>query len=165
MADLKTLVSNYFEPKESFGLESLFQMIQETRFANQLFLEDEGVDPGEEKTFNIVFPKIRITENFGKIGTEDRQIIEKFAKNIIGSTLEEKIASLNSILTVKKEDASIGEILSTMVMCEILSAIITPPDLISQIIVGVPIALLYEAGILVSSNVEKKMKNQEIKSS
>lgn len=47
----------------------------------------------------------------------------------------------------------------------ILSAIITPPDLISQIIVGIPIALLYEAGIMVSSNVEKKMKNQEIKSS
>jgi sec-independent protein translocase protein TatC len=47
----------------------------------------------------------------------------------------------------------------------ILSAVITPPDLISQIIVGIPIALLYEAGILVSSRVEKKMKNQEIKSS
>jgi len=47
----------------------------------------------------------------------------------------------------------------------ILSAVITPPDLISQIIVGIPIALLYEAGILVSSKVEKKMKNQEIKSS
>ena len=125
MADLKTLVSNYFEPKESFGLESLFQMIQETRFTNQPLLEDEGVDPGEEKTFNIAFPKIRITEDFGKIGTEDRQIIEKFAKNITGSTLEEKIASLNSVLTIKKENASIGEILSTMVMCEILSAIIT----------------------------------------
>ena len=47
----------------------------------------------------------------------------------------------------------------------ILSAVITPPDLISQIIVGIPIALLYEAGIMVSSKVEKKMKNQEIKSS
>ena len=52
-----------------------------------------------------------------------------------------------------------------IILILILSAIITPPDLISQIIVGVPIALLYEAGILVSSNVEKKMKNQEIKSS
>lgn len=42
----------------------------------------------------------------------------------------------------------------------ILSAIITPPDLISQVIVGVPIVLLYEAGILVSARVEKKSKNQ-----
>lgn len=40
----------------------------------------------------------------------------------------------------------------------ILSAIITPPDLISQVIVGIPIVLLYEAGILVSSRVEKNKK-------
>lgn len=42
----------------------------------------------------------------------------------------------------------------------ILSAIITPPDLISQVIVGIPIVLLYEIGILVSARVDKKMKNQ-----
>jgi sec-independent protein translocase protein TatC len=42
----------------------------------------------------------------------------------------------------------------------ILSAIITPPDLISQIIVSIPIILLYELGILVSVRVEKKMKNR-----
>lgn len=42
----------------------------------------------------------------------------------------------------------------------ILSAIITPPDLISQVIVGVPILLLYEVGIFVSKRVEKKLKNQ-----
>ena len=40
----------------------------------------------------------------------------------------------------------------------VLSAVITPPDLISQVIVGVPILLLYEAGIFVSRRVEKKMK-------
>ena len=40
----------------------------------------------------------------------------------------------------------------------ILSAVITPPDLISQIIVGIPIAILYETSILVSSRVEKKLK-------
>lgn len=44
----------------------------------------------------------------------------------------------------------------------ILSAIITPPDLISQVIVSVPIVILYEVGILVSRRVEKKLKNQEI---
>ncbi len=37
----------------------------------------------------------------------------------------------------------------------ILSAVITPPDLISQIIVAIPIAFLYEIGIIVSSRVEK----------
>lgn len=39
----------------------------------------------------------------------------------------------------------------------ILSAVITPPDLISQVIVGVPILILYEVGILVSMRVEKKI--------
>ncbi|MBB78987.1 MAG: twin-arginine translocase subunit TatC [Crocinitomicaceae bacterium] len=37
----------------------------------------------------------------------------------------------------------------------ILAAIITPPDLISQIIVGIPIALLYESSILIAKRVEK----------
>lgn len=40
----------------------------------------------------------------------------------------------------------------------ILSALITPPDLISQVIVGIPIVLLYEIGILVSARVEKNKK-------
>jgi len=43
----------------------------------------------------------------------------------------------------------------------ILSAVITPPDLISQIIVGIPIAILYEASILVSARVEKKLKIEQ----
>ncbi len=38
----------------------------------------------------------------------------------------------------------------------ILSALITPPDFISQVIVSVPIILLYEIGILISKRVEKK---------
>lgn len=38
----------------------------------------------------------------------------------------------------------------------VLSAIITPPDLISQVIVSIPIVLLYEIGILVSARVEKR---------
>lgn len=42
----------------------------------------------------------------------------------------------------------------------ILSALITPPDLISQVIVGIPIMFLYEIGILVSKRVEKKSKNE-----
>lgn len=41
----------------------------------------------------------------------------------------------------------------------ILAALITPPDLISQVIVGIPILLLYEIGIFVSRRVEKGRKN------
>lgn len=43
----------------------------------------------------------------------------------------------------------------------ILSAIITPPDLISQVIVGLPIMLLYEIGIVVSRKVEKANNSQQ----
>ncbi len=49
-----------------------------------------------------------------------------------------------------------------IVIILILSAIITPPDWITQIIVSVPLLLLYEVGILVAIRVEKnalKMKN------
>jgi sec-independent protein translocase protein TatC len=38
----------------------------------------------------------------------------------------------------------------------ILSAIITPPDLFTQIIVSIPIVLLYEFGIQIAKRVEKK---------
>lgn len=40
----------------------------------------------------------------------------------------------------------------------ILAAIITPPDLISQVIVAIPIAILYEIGIFVSKRIEKQRK-------
>ncbi len=37
-----------------------------------------------------------------------------------------------------------------------LSAIITPPDVISQVLVGIPILFLYEASIIISARVYKK---------
>jgi sec-independent protein translocase protein TatC len=45
----------------------------------------------------------------------------------------------------------------------ILSALITPPDFISQIIVSIPIILLYEVGIIVSRRVEKARKAAQLK--
>jgi sec-independent protein translocase protein TatC len=45
----------------------------------------------------------------------------------------------------------------------ILSALITPPDFISQVIVSVPIIILYEIGILVSARVERKRRRAERK--
>lgn len=38
----------------------------------------------------------------------------------------------------------------------IIAAIITPPDLFTQIVVSIPIILLYEFGILISKRIEKK---------
>ena len=45
-----------------------------------------------------------------------------------------------------------------IVIILILAAIITPPDVISQIIVSIPILVLYEIGIIVSKRVEKQAK-------
>ena len=124
MVDINKLVENYFQPKNEFDWNHLLHLIRE-QMAQGSPLREIETDPGEEKTIDIKFPILRITEDFGALGTEDRIIIEKFTKNITGDTLEEKINVLNNILTTKKEDATVGEILSTMVVCEILSAIIT----------------------------------------
>jgi sec-independent protein translocase protein TatC len=43
----------------------------------------------------------------------------------------------------------------------ILAALITPPDLISQVIVAIPIVLLYEIGIIVSARVEKNREKEK----
>ncbi|MDY0779610.1 twin-arginine translocase subunit TatC [Tenacibaculum sp. IB213877] len=52
-----------------------------------------------------------------------------------------------------------------LVLVLILSAIITPPDIASQVIVAVPIMFLYEIGIYVSKYVNKKEQQQYVKKS
>lgn len=48
-----------------------------------------------------------------------------------------------------------------VVVVLILAAVITPPDIISQVIVSIPILLLYEIGILVVKRVERKREKQK----
>jgi len=53
-----------------------------------------------------------------------------------------------------------------LVMVLILAAIITPPDIISQVIVAIPMATLYEVSIRISARIiknEKKKKEKEFK--
>jgi sec-independent protein translocase protein TatC len=47
-----------------------------------------------------------------------------------------------------------------LVVILILSAIITPPDLSSQVLVSIPVLLLYELSIGVSARVEKRLKKE-----
>ena len=52
-----------------------------------------------------------------------------------------------------------------LVMLLILAAIITPPDIISQVIVAIPMVILYEISIKISSYVikkEEKEANKEV---
>ncbi len=43
----------------------------------------------------------------------------------------------------------------------LLAAIITPPDVISQILVCVPLIFLYEGGIVIAANIEKKKRKSQ----
>jgi sec-independent protein translocase protein TatC len=44
----------------------------------------------------------------------------------------------------------------SIVVILIISAIITPPDVISQLLIAMPILVLYEVGILIAKRLEKK---------
>jgi sec-independent protein translocase protein TatC len=48
----------------------------------------------------------------------------------------------------------------SLVVVLVLAAIITPPDVASQIVVAIPILILYEVGILISKRVEKNYKKK-----
>ncbi|MDH3381931.1 MAG: twin-arginine translocase subunit TatC, partial [Flavobacteriaceae bacterium] len=50
----------------------------------------------------------------------------------------------------------------SLVVVLIISAVITPPDVVSQIIVSIPIILLYEMSILISVIVYKKKLKKEL---
>ena len=50
-----------------------------------------------------------------------------------------------------------------LVIVLILSAIITPPDIVSQIIVAIPILILYEVSIIISKIVSRKQQKQQLK--
>ena len=50
----------------------------------------------------------------------------------------------------------------SIVVILILAAVITPPDVISQFLIGIPIFILYEISIVISSRVEKKRKQQDL---
>lgn len=44
----------------------------------------------------------------------------------------------------------------------IVSALITPPDVISQILIAMPILVLYEAGIIIAKRLERKKRKEEL---
>ncbi|MFZ9187193.1 MAG: twin-arginine translocase subunit TatC, partial [Algoriphagus sp.] len=44
----------------------------------------------------------------------------------------------------------------SVVVILILSAVITPPDVISQLLIAMPILVLYEVGIVIAKRLEKK---------
>jgi hypothetical protein len=90
---------------------------------NFLVEEEEG---SEQLVLRL--PKLRISEQWGTPGSDDRKIIEMFTSKIQGSTLSDKIASLNSF--VAECDAGcaaqkdVAEILANLVFLDSLSSVI-----------------------------------------
>ncbi len=50
----------------------------------------------------------------------------------------------------------------SIIVLLVLAAVITPPDIISQIMLTIPLMLLYEMGILIAKRVEKKRKKAAV---
>ena len=107
--ELEYVKENYFKENVSLGL--IFEMIDQA--LNEKINLDQGtVTPDED--INISLPTIRISEAWGRQGNTDRAIIESFTKRIQGATLEQKLASLNNVLSDATPAANISELLSTM---------------------------------------------------
>lgn len=101
-------------------LETLNRVHEETSPSIDMSKLKPTDDPDEVRYF---LPTIKITEDWGKIGSKDRQIIEKFTRNIGGNTLEEKIRNINSVIS-DREATTIPKILGSMVVIEILNAVL-----------------------------------------
>ena len=96
--------------------------INENKSLQQLLKEQEEISADE---IRLGLPKLRISEDWGVPESKDRKIIEGFTRGIPGSTLEEKLSYINNVATGKVQLASVGDILSTMVVLEVLSTILS----------------------------------------
>ena len=122
--DFDQIVENHFkERRDIFGFESIAQLIEEVMDGEHGDLIEMAVRGEEGETIEIKLPAIRFTENWGKIEGADRERIELYMSRIEGDTLAEKLTSLNSVLSGALQDPSVGTILSTLIMIEILSAL------------------------------------------
>ena len=111
---LKTIKENKEKP---------FDLLAEIEHRLRLVeTEDAVVSPTEK--IDIKLPVLKISEAWGRTGNTDRDIIESFASKIDGATLEQKLTSLNGILDGKGVDKDVAGLLSTMMICEILSSIL-----------------------------------------
>ena len=97
----------------------------------KLLTEKEGT-PGfasQERTAKgIPFPKLRISEEWGKPRSGDRSAIRTFSRKIQGSTFRDKIGSINAFVNDCKtaciDKRSTGEMISNLVLLDALAAII-----------------------------------------
>jgi hypothetical protein len=99
----------------------LFEMVESVLKGGELVLEQEERPAGSEK---FPLPKLRITEAWGVPESGDREIIEKYSRNIPGATLTEKLRYLAGVISGEVRLGDVSGILSTLVMIEVLSTIL-----------------------------------------
>ncbi len=95
--------------------------LNENKSLDELIKEQEDVT---EEEIRLGIPKLRISEDWGKPESNDRQIIQRFSSAITGETLQEKLATVNNVATGQVEMASLGQILGTLVVLECLYTIL-----------------------------------------
>ncbi len=91
------------------------------------YLEEVVKEKQGGKDFVLSLPRLQISEKWGKPGSDDRKIIEMFTSKIKGSTLNQKLNSLNKFISECDEACAktkdVSEILGSLVFLDALAAI------------------------------------------
>ena len=111
---------------EEISLKDISDLVE-----NFLLLSERGALPEEVSKKSkapttasdvIPFPTIKITEDWGKVDSGDREILELLMKNIKGDTVESKLDGVTSFLTYQP-GRPINDIFSNLLFTEIFSNI------------------------------------------
>lgn len=116
-------VDRRFDKKTSSKRD--FEQLLENIFGQvkvQLLTEAEENTEDSEGRFKL--PPIKIAETWGRLENGDRERLWRFAKNIKGNSLKEKLSYINSIISSRSSGTDVGELLSVMMITEILSNIL-----------------------------------------
>ncbi len=113
-------------------LKEIFSGIDYTSIARRPINENKSLvdllrEEEEEYTMQEIrlgLPKLRISEDWGKPESNDRQIIQRFTASIPGDTLQQKLESVNNVATGQVQMASLGQILGSLVVLEVLYTIL-----------------------------------------
>ena len=124
--DIKERITQRFD-KETLNFHRLLEMVEkvidEHGNSPQDLTEDSlSMDTGD--SISDLLPTVKITEAWGSPGSKARQIIEEFTRNIEGDTVEAKLQSLNDVLSGEVDNPSLGKILATLLMIEVLNSIL-----------------------------------------
>jgi|10_taG_2_1085330.scaffolds.fasta_scaffold00608_16 hypothetical protein len=123
--NIEESLNKFFNKKDlnSYQLIKLVEQVMNELPAEVLVEDSLGMDTGD--SISDLLPTIKITEDWGKKGSRDKEIITEFTSKIQGETLEQKLNNLSNILTGNIESRpTLGEILSTLVTIEVLNSIL-----------------------------------------